>query len=59
MLDRFWRPVRVPQPIYWAMGDNQMSSLDSRYWGPVPQVNVVGPALLVYWPLGNHGGLIR
>jgi signal peptidase I len=59
-LGRFWRnDVRVPQPIYWAMGDNQQSSSDSRFWGPVPQVNLVGPALIVYWPFGNHFGLIR
>ncbi|MFM7179970.1 MAG: signal peptidase I [Verrucomicrobiales bacterium] len=60
MLGRFWRnDVRVPQPIYWAMGDNQQSSSDSRFWGPVPQVNLVGPALIVYWPFGNHFGLIK
>ncbi len=58
-LGRFWREVRVPQPIFWAMGDNQANSADSRTWGPVPQVNVVGPALIVYWPLGNHFGWIR
>ena len=59
-LGRFWRDdVRVPQPIYWAMGDNQLSSSDSRVWGPVPQVNLVGPALIVYWPYGNHFGLIK
>lgn len=59
LLGRFWRDVRVTQPIYWAMGDNQLSSSDSRFWGPVPQVNLVGPALIVYWPFGNHFGLIR
>ena len=56
---RFWSEGRVPQPVYWAMGDNQLSSLDSRYWGPVPQANLVGPALFVYWPFGNHLGFIR
>ena len=60
MLGRFWRnDARIPQPIYWAMGDNQQSSSDSRFWGPVPQVNLVGPALIVYWPFGNHFGLIK
>lgn len=54
-----WRDVRVAQPVYFACGDNQGSSLDSRFWGPVPQVNVVGPAFVVYWPFGNHLGLIR
>lgn len=44
---------------YLAMGDNSKNSLDGRYWGPVPQRNVVGPALFCYWPLGGHWGLIK
>jgi len=35
---------------YAAMGDNTQSSFDSRYWGPVPQHNLVGPAAFVLWP---------
>jgi signal peptidase I len=34
-----------------ALGDNSMSSLDSRYWGPVPQRNIVGVGLFCFWPL--------
>ncbi len=55
----WWSGERVAQPVYWALGDNQLSSLDSRYFGPVPQVNLTGPAFFVYWPLGNHFGRIR
>ena len=59
-LASLWRgDARDPQPIFWAMGDNQANSADSRYWGPVPQVNLAGPALVVYWPLGNHFGWIH
>lgn len=58
-LSRFWKENRIPQPIYLAFGDNQENSADSRAWGPVPQVNLAGPALLVYWPFGNHFGFIR
>lgn len=43
---------------YAALGDNSAHSLDSRYWGPVPQENLVGPALLAYWPFHSHWGLI-
>ena len=43
---------------YFAMGDNSTNSLDGRYWGPVPERNVVGPALFCYWPLGEHWGPI-
>lgn len=36
---------------YYAMGDNSFNSYDSRYWGPVPERNLLGPAAVVYWPL--------
>jgi signal peptidase I len=36
---------------YYAMGDNSHNSFDSRYWGPVPERNLLGPAAVVYWPL--------
>lgn len=44
---------------YWAMGDNSYNSSDSRYWGPVPERNLVGPALLCYFPFGRNWGFIR
>jgi signal peptidase I len=44
---------------YFALGDNSYNSYDSRYWGPVPEENLVGRGLLVYWPFQPHWGLIR
>jgi signal peptidase I len=41
------------------LGDNSYNSFDGRYWGPVPQQNLVGRGLLVYWPFYPHWGLIR
>ncbi|MFC1461818.1 signal peptidase I, partial [Verrucomicrobiota bacterium] len=41
---------------FFACGDNQRSSLDSRYWGPVPRRNLVGPAYFVYWPFSARWG---
>lgn len=53
------QPFRVPDQGYFAMGDNSDNSLDSRYWGPVPEENLVGRGLFVYWPFNRHWGLIR
>ena len=39
----------VPQGHYFAMGDNRDDSQDSRYWGFVPQENIIGRPLLIYW----------
>jgi signal peptidase I len=49
----------VPPHAYFALGDNSYNSYDSRYWGPVPEENLVGRGLLVYWPFRPHWGLIR
>jgi signal peptidase I len=49
----------VPAHNYFAMGDNSYNSFDSRYWGPVPEPNLVGRGLFVYWPFTWHWGLIR
>ncbi len=49
----------VPEHSYFAMGDNSYNSYDSRYWGPVPEENLVGRGLFVYWPFNRHWGFIR
>jgi signal peptidase I len=53
------KSYRVPDAHYFAMGDNSANSFDSRYWGAVPEENLVGRGLLVYWPFTRHWGLIR
>jgi len=53
------RTFVIPPHSYFAMGDNSYNSYDSRYWGPVPEENLVGRGLLVYWPFTRHWGLIR
>jgi signal peptidase I len=39
----------VPQGNYFVMGDNRDDSQDSRYWGFVPQENIIGQPLVIYW----------
>jgi len=42
--------IAVPEDSYFVLGDNSASSKDSRYWGFVPKRNLLGKAMLIYWP---------
>ena len=57
MLYRFG-PVTVPNGNLLVLGDNRNASLDSHLWGPLPNQEVIGTALVRYWPW-NRIGLLR
>lgn len=44
-----WGPIIVPAHHYFVLGDNRDNSLDSRYWGFVPDSLVRGSPLIVYY----------
>lgn len=44
------KKIIVPRESLFVLGDNSASSLDSRYWGFVPRDNVLGKAVVIYWP---------
>ena len=50
-------PVLVPAGYVFVMGDNRFSSQDSRYFGPIPESEIIGRAFARFWPPTRLGGL--
>lgn len=51
------RVLKLSATQYLPFGDNTLHSLDGRYFGPVEQARIIGPACFVYWPFGKRWGL--
>lgn len=50
-------PEEIPDGRLWVMGDNREFSEDSRFFGTIPEGDVLGRAEVVFWPLGDIGRL--
>lgn len=46
----------IPEKSFVALGDNSGNSLDSRYWGFVPEQSVIGKAFFIYYPFTKRWG---
>lgn len=50
-----WGPEVVPDDSYLVLGDNRNNSYDSHYWGFVPRRNIIGRAVVRFWPIDRVG----
>ncbi len=50
------RKLTIPEDKFVALGDNSANSLDSRYWGFVPEKSVIGKAIFIYYPFTKRWG---
>lgn len=51
--------VTVPTGAFYAFGDNSPESLDSRAWGALPQREVIGKAVFIYYPFTSRWGFSK
>lgn len=53
--DMYCGPFVIPEKKYFMMGDNRGNSQDSRFWGFMPEENIIGHAAFKFWPISRIG----
>jgi signal peptidase I len=53
------KTMTVPSRSFLALGDNSANSADGRYWGYVPEKDVIGRPLFIYYPFSGRWGPVR
>jgi signal peptidase I len=53
--DYQWGPERISDDSYLVLGDNRNNSYDSHFWGYVPRENIIGRAVVRFWPPNRIG----
>lgn len=56
---RNYQKTKIPEGHLFAMGDNRDFSTDSRFWGFVPEEDILGRPFLIYWSSGQGMGVPR
>jgi len=51
------KAILIPENHFFVLGDYSEKSFDSRYWGFLPEENLVAKATKIYWPLNRFGNI--